>query len=416
MRQITRYVLLFLIGWLSQLSPPLCAAELQVAPLLIEIKTRPGARELFNFQVLAHSPGKLNLSVWDLQQQADGHMRFSPADPEQPGPAAWVKLDRQRLQLGAGQSVQVKGRLKVPATAAGTYLSSIMIEEQRPEAKVLGIRASVRYAITLKVQVVGRAQRIQGAFSDLALVEREGQQWLQGRFENRSHSDHLLESRVQLRDQQGRPVIQVKLKSASAWQRHSDSSRIFPGASVELYAPLKKPLRDGHYQVWVRNRFGGHHQPTLRTELILSTADEVLKNNPLRYAEQTSSQQIQSLVQLPTAQLISPLPVALKQPPKGDSYGLFVLQNPFDEPIKVQFPDPKSTPQAALKSYSFSPQQVTLAPNKQVQVLLKQHFHDPYLAAPVHHRVRLVQQILSRTLVLPTVLQRPLVPLTPERP
>lgn len=245
------------------------AAEFGVSPMLIELTGAPDVSQDFQIQVLGKTSGNAKVSVYRLNQLPTGHMEFLPPAAGTDDMSGWITLEKNRLSIRKGETVMLKGSVKVPRKAAGTNVAAIMVEEDQPQ-KAKGITLNVRYAVVLSVNVGGTlSTRTITNFHDLSLEPQEERVFIKGLFKNGGKTDGQLNAELQLRDASNRLVLKTPLKTQSAWQRSDAASRVFPGSEVVVFGELPRTLPAGTYQAFVRNRFSDRAQPLVKTTVEL---------------------------------------------------------------------------------------------------------------------------------------------------
>lgn len=349
MRNVLRNALPFLIVLSTQNA---YAGEFAVSPMLITIESAPRKTETIEFIVEAKKAGKVRIFLSDLEQQETGHMGFMQFTNDYEGTAGWVDLDTDTVELDAGERATVTGKVRIPKNAKGAHLAAIMVEEVNPPAKS-GFGVSVRYAIMLDIKLSGKKTRLFSKFSDLAFEEQDGDTFVVAWFENLSDRDEFFQSEVQIRDSRRRLAGRVALKTLSAWQRGDESSRVFSGSKVRVYGRLNKFIKEGDYELTVRNRFGGVPLLKVRENLVFEPKAGVAALDEIEWAN----------YQVPA--------ITIKPKPSGIAISQFELENPYGETIEIVFPKESSNSTADV---SFYPNKIQLKPGDKTKVRLVQRW------------------------------------------
>ena len=346
------------------------SAEFAVSPMMIEIDAKPDQVKEFSFNIRANTAGRVILRPFDMRQEKSGHMGFIEADLSKKEIAAsWVSLKRDRYRLRKGQDVHVTGKVNVPRKTHGTYLVSVMVEEDRSGSEETGIAVTVRYAVILKVNVKGRRDRAKSRISDIDILAYKGKLILSGILKNQSKSDYWVKATAQIRDERGRLVEKVTMKTQSAWERHDPKSRVFPGAVVDLVGPIGKLNKPGEYQLLLQTRLGKHGQPSIRKKFIV-TKEQLLAANVVI----TSDQQMLAM---------SPGKLKARLRKNNTTFSSFTITNNGDEEVALNFPQwnddgvinkKNGKNEKGLTHYEFVPKKLVLAPNQRHSVILKQRF------------------------------------------
>ena len=348
------------------------AADFAVSPMMIELDSVPRNTETFSFTIFGRSDANLKLSLFKVQQQETGYMGFVEADPaDSESMTGWINLENDRLRIRNGETIQVNGQITIPGRASGTHLVGVMVEEDLSEEELSGIALRVRYAVILNLRVAGSSnRRIQTAFEELAVVEREDGTYLEGVFSNHSTVDDWLVSQVQIRSEDNRLLDRVELKTASAWQREDMASRVFPGSDVRVYGKLSKPIPNGAYNVMVRNRFADKSQPVYRDTISFELAAN--KSEDISAISQTEAVSDAALYE------VSPgvIPVEIRS--NGTSFTTFYIENKGNSEITVDLPSAIADMEAnGVSEFQFYPDSVQVLPNNKSRVVLKQqHIED----------------------------------------
>lgn len=338
------------------------AGEFSISPMLIEISTAPGLEENFEFHIFGKKPGKVKISPFAMQQQPTGHMAFVDLTGKIEEAADWLTLSNSLLDIKKDENYTIKGVLKIPRKATGNHLLALMVEEVKTE-KGQGVSLSVRYAIVVNINVIGKKSRIKGEFSNLTIEEQEGKYFVSGWFENLSTQDASLDSIAYIRNENRRLLAKVALRTQSAWQRGDSESRIFPKAKVKVYGPIEKELRSALYTLSARNRFGGKMQPMYRSDPELFTFK--------------ATDKIESF----SAIAIAPNPLLLKVDKRGQSFAALQLKNTYKVPVILTLP---KVEEGHPIQFKFTPEVIELAPNASKMVVLREKFTDGVVKGSVY--------------------------------
>jgi len=342
------------------------AAEFAVSPMMIEIDAKPGQVKQFTFNIRATSAGRVMLRPFDMRQEKSGHMGFVEANLSRKEIAAsWVSLKKDRYRLRSGEDVHVTGKINIPRKTHGTYLVSVMVEEDRSDSEQTGIAVAVRYAVILKVNVKGRRGRAKSRITDIDLLAYKGKLILSGILNNQSKSDHWVKATGQIRDEKGRLIEKVTMKTQSAWERNDPNSRVFPGAVVDLIGPIGKLNKPGEYQLLLQTRLGKHGQPSIRKKFIV-TKEQLLAANVVIASD---SQML----------AMSPGKLKARLRKNNTTFSSFTITNNGAAEIALDFPQwndgARNVPDVkGLTHYEFVPKKLVLAPNQRHNIILKQRF------------------------------------------
>ncbi len=358
------------------ISNRLYAAEFAISPMMIELSGKPGSTEDIEFQVHGKQAGTARIFLSQMEQQASGYMAFTPVDPQAGSLGDWLKLDRTRVKVKAGETQTVTGSITIPRRANGNKLLAIMVEEDRPKQD-RGVSLNVRYAIVLNLNVKGRKTRLKSEFTDLKVEEQNGQRFVSGWFTNHSNRDARLNSIVSIRDQTRRLIARIPVKTKSAWQREDKLSRVFPGGKVKVYGLIDTNVEEGDVMLSVRNKFNGKSQAGV------SQAVHIPALSPLETTTADSKDERDKTVEPVIATLeILPNPIPVRVNRQGSTFAAIRLRNPLAEPITIELPDKASDEHNY--SFRFTPARLTLEPASSSIVTLRQQFDDGQAQASVY--------------------------------
>lgn len=397
MSTLQRLTLKFLsVFLLTGIFLPTLAADFAVSPMMIELEGVERSTHDFEFSIFGRDDARIKLDLFDMSQLETGYMGFIKADTDNnESMANWIDLERTSYDVREGETTTVRGRLTVPARAAGTYLVGVMVEEDIPEDEQGGITVRVRYAVVLNMRVEGtRNARIKSSFEELVAVEQEDGIYLQGMFNSEATTDEWLVSQVQIRDAENRLVERVELKTESAWQRQDPASRVFPGANVRLFGKLTEEVPTGDYNILVRNRFADKSQPVYRDtiRLISSETEE---------SEETSTEASEG-----QAVELTPSEVAVDVRSNGTSFSTFFITNNSDTELTVELPSELDDLAAkGIKEFQFYPASMVIAPNQKTRVVLKQTHLDAVAYGDIVFPARVFsdsEEIAANTLSIAT--------------
>ena len=167
-------------------------SEISVNPMLVELKQRPNSRKNFSFSIRSDKATEVQLKLFDMSQQLSGYMGFQEKQ-NQPGKRlpATIRLERTRITLPPEKSVTVRGQLRLSARVRGTQLFAVMVEEVKPKNDKKGIAINVRYAVVIKVNVLGRRSREIGKIETVTIEKnKSGKLILVGIHTNNSSQDY----------------------------------------------------------------------------------------------------------------------------------------------------------------------------------------------------------------------------------
>lgn len=346
-----RLLILLSLLTLCQLSH---STEFAVSPMLINLEAAGGEVEHFEIAVAGKANGRIRLAAYAMTQEISGHMSFSETDfnPANHRALGWIRFENEHYQIKRSETTIVRGNVRIPRDAKGTHLAAIMIEED-PEQSSSNVAIKVRYAVIVNINIGNAPRRMFASFSDAQILETDGRTIITAVFSNKADFMGLLDSRIQIRDEKRKLVARVPLKTESAWQRGDVMSRVYPGASVKVYAEVPAPLASGTYSLLARNQFNGRTQPVYRNQVAYTSTVREIPFENLKFLNADR--------------------LVVKRRSSGLSLTPVVLSNPSLDDVIIELPDAGSNEQAGVTSFEFIPAQVRLRPRMTRKVMLKQH-------------------------------------------
>jgi hypothetical protein len=355
MLRMTTFIGLLLLSLTGQ------AAEFSVSPMLINVESEGGTSEPFEISITGKADGRINLSVFRMEQLDSGHMNFMETTSEsQTDPRDWIQFSTRNFQIKKDESTVIQGLVKTPRTARGTYLAAVMVEEDTGDVRN-NIVIKVRYAVILNITIGAPKGRMVTAFNQVNIVELDDKSFVEGYFTSEHTHLGFLQSTVQIRGADRRLIGKLDLKTDSAWQRGDTLSRVYPGARVRLFAELPRNLASGDYELLVRNQFNGRSQPLSRQTVshVSTLIDDSLDRALIAVTEER---------------------IEVKPMRSGMSLTQIPLHNPTSEPVTVMFPESSSA--EGILEYTFIPASMTLQPGAKRRVMLRQrHASDANVAS-----------------------------------
>jgi hypothetical protein len=327
--------------------------------MLINVEGKGGEIEEFEITVTGRANGKVSLAVYGMSQELTGHMSFRETDfgPANVRALGWIRFDKSNYSFKKDEATVVKGYVTIPRNEKGTHLAAIMVEEDTGNSST-NVAVKVRYAVILNINIGNAPRRMITAFADPRLLEVDGRTIVEASFSNQNSFMGLLDSQLQIRDEQRRLIARVPLKTESAWQRGDARARVYPGATVKIYAALETPLPTGDYSILARNSFNGRAQPIYRTSIAFQSN---IKEKLFRDLSFLAQQKF-----------------AVKQRSSGISLTQIALTNPSSDDVVILLPEPGSNQSIGVHQYEFIPREIVLKPRMTRKVMLKQKHSKDY--------------------------------------
>lgn len=365
-----RFSILFLLLLVTHYS---IAGEFAVSPMMIELIAKNREIKEFSFSVFGKSNSVIKLELFNMNQLESGYMAFTKlGEDDLVSMGSWVELERNNFRIRDGETVTVRGSIRVPSRAAGTHLIGVMVEEETPERERGGISVKIRYAVVIILHIEGRYNRIRTQFDELVVVHRDDGTYLEGYFLNDSAIENWLFNEVQIRGMDNRLLERVPLKTESAWQRADIGSRVFPGARVRIYGKITESFDTGIYNVLVRNNFADKSQPVYRDTIYLEAPqqDNLHANDSGNPEGSENSGTV----------IVDPEALQIRIRANGTSFSSFLISNTKQQEVRITFPSwLENLEEQGVSEFKFYPAALSIKPNRTSRIVLRQtHLSDSY--------------------------------------
>jgi hypothetical protein len=252
-----RFLFLFSVLF-SILNPVAPAAVSVVGSLSRQSKAQPGGtfEGVIFLKNTGSRPAEARAFQTDYLFHADGTNQYGEPGSHPRSNGGWITLTPIRVKLGAGETVPVRYKGKVPADAElrGTYWSMIMIEPLAAEAEVpsggeqkvaVGLQTKIRMGVQILTEV-GRDAKNQLQVLEKSLNKTDGRRLLQVDLGN--NGERMLT-----------PAVNVELfdsNGASIGRFEGGRMRILPTCSVRSKVDLSD-VPAGKYSAMVLLDAGG---------------------------------------------------------------------------------------------------------------------------------------------------------------
>ncbi len=265
-------VLAALIGLGSSLPGPAHAATaLRVSPPIVELQAPPGGLRRFSARVSNDGPEAVTVSVHSagVEMDLDGVPGVAPADSEW-SCAPWIELERQSLELSAGESEEVRAELRIPRGVRGGRYAVVLFRTEvagSPRGPVhLRLAASTGSVVMV---TISRTDERDGQVSKLGIEPLgDGALGFTAIFENTGNVHVTMRGAVVVRDATGRIVARLPLETGTG--------TVLPGGARRATALWDKWGRcpDGEYAAEVQASFGGPRPARRKVGFVLSRGAE----------------------------------------------------------------------------------------------------------------------------------------------
>jgi hypothetical protein len=326
------------------------ANGLSVTPLYLEFKKDGRKKIPFSVKVESENAADFRISVYKATQGISGKLGFEEI-PKQD----FIEIKNPELRFMRKGIQNVEGYVNMSSRTKETHVFALMIEEAPNERKG-GISIKVRYAVVLKVNTSRKRVYEKGIFNKLETVKSdENGLILKGLFSNQSSVDYLVNSKAYIRDQKGKLIETVDLKSMSSWHKKSKDSILFPGSKVELLSPLKKIKTPGTYSVTVLSKMNDKRTITFKGKIKL-TKDDLGKSDAKKGP-------------LEIEIIPSPIEMTLRSGKTG-MYRMMV-KNPGSSQAVVKFNPSETLPDGKTKFIKVFPSEMKVRSGQKKYVMLK---------------------------------------------
>ncbi|MFP4015665.1 MAG: hypothetical protein ACLFUI_01415 [Halanaerobiales bacterium] len=251
-----------------------------VRPLIIDLDAVPGETKVFEITLTPSEEDEVvNINYYQPIQMETGGLSYQEADSESFPVLNWIELEQNRVELPADENRKVRGTVTVPFGANSSHTVILMVEPEVEEAEQ-GVTFKVRYAIRLNINIQSPGMRPRGEINTFEFDTESGEQpVINTIFHNTSKMHYETSAEATVRNEQGRLVQRVELKTPVAWQSGRESTTIYPGAEVLYTGTITEPLYPGNYQIRLFYRYADGMQIIERREITvegnIGTEDEL---------------------------------------------------------------------------------------------------------------------------------------------
>jgi len=255
-----------------------------VRPLVIDLEMVPGETREFEITLTPSEKDEIvNLSFYKPVQLNTGNLTFYKADAEAYPVVDWVKLETERIELPAEENGVVRGSVTAPFTAEGTHTVVVMIEPEVEEA-AQGVTFQVRYAVRLNIIINRPGIRPSGKIIDFEFnTENKELPVINTVFKNDSRVYYDAIGEAVVRNEQGRLVQRIEMRTPAAWQSDRDFTTIYPDSEVLFTGNITEPLYPGKYQLRLFFRYANGMQIIERKDLFLEESFGTIQGSkPIR--------------------------------------------------------------------------------------------------------------------------------------
>lgn len=360
------------------------SADLGVFPLYFDFTKADAPDEDFKITVKSNKATKVKASLYKASQAIDGKLNFEKVEPAVASQI--IKLKKDKHTFYRKSNWVLEGKVLYPKKINKTDAYAVMIEEVIDKDKK-GISVTVRYAVVLKIQSSNQRAYETGNLEIGSFFSNNNKIYFKSEFKNLSVKDYKVESVLTVRNSQGKLVEKTKLNSQSAWQRRADASLVFPGAKIEVFAPLKKIVQPGEYSIQVVSKINNKRQ-IIKSKKI-KIGPEVIPKSKIKLAEMAR---------------VELTPGKLEVDLLDNRYSLFrfKIDNPKGEDVVVKMPEAFSDSQKG--EYKFMPSELTIPAGRSRTAIfkVKKTTEKPWVLS--HLKATIEQKSKNTKLALPVYL------------
>ncbi|MFP4662250.1 MAG: hypothetical protein ACLFPF_08665 [Halanaerobiales bacterium] len=267
-----------------------------VRPLIIDLDAVPGETKTFEITLTPSEDDEIvNINYYQPIQMETGDLSYQEADSQSFPAINWIELEQNRVELPADENRKVKGTVTVPFGADSSYTAILMVEPEVEEAEQ-GVTFKVRYAIRLNINIQSPGMRPRGEITSFEFDTESGEQPIINTiFHNTSKMHYDTSAEATIRNEQGRLLQRLQLKTPAAWQSGRESTTVYPGAEVLYTGTVTEPLYPGNYEIGIFYRYADGMQIIERQEITVEGnlgSEEELK--PIRLSPENISMNIRA--------------------------------------------------------------------------------------------------------------------------
>ncbi|MBM7556369.1 COG1470 family protein [Halanaerobacter jeridensis] len=257
-KQLTIFLVIFFFFIGSSIANVYAAG---VKPLVIDIKAQPGDTHEFELTLTpSGKEEKVDFSFYKPVQLLSGGLKYKQ-DTSKFVAKEWVNLEEKQVTVYPDEKKTVKGAVKVPFSAGGSYTVVIMVEPGKTTTKKNGLQMKVRYAVRINIRVERPGIYPQAEVVDFGLgADKDKKPQVQAKLKNPSKTDYLVAAEATIRDQERRLVERVTLKSPQGNNPKIDKTRMYPSSKVVYLGQVTKRITPGDYELRIFFKYSDHGQ------------------------------------------------------------------------------------------------------------------------------------------------------------
>lgn len=254
-----------------------------VQPLLIELTVKPGDAVPFQIQVVPGAkPEKVTIKLYKAIQQTNGDYTYEVPEAGAFPALAWFSIPAEAM-TSPGKPSLVKGSVKVPLDAGGTYTVAVMVEPPQPEKKT-GMQFTIRYAIRIHLRVERPGLRPGAEVTAFDIVRgKNGEPVLKIQARNTSQLDYLTSAMITIRDNRKKLRERVELRPELGWNFNYSEWRLLPDSELVYTGLPKEALLPGQYELRLFYRYGSSGQILLTKPLNIKEGDFTYPASKLKF-------------------------------------------------------------------------------------------------------------------------------------
>lgn len=254
-----------------------------VQPLLIELTAKPGDTIPFQMQVVPGAkPEKISLKLYKAIQQDNGDYTYKIPEPGFFPDLAWFTIPAE-IVTSPGKPSLVKGLVKVPLNAGGTYTVAVMVESPEPEKKT-GMIFTVRYAIRIHLRVERPGLRSNAEVTMFDMVRsKTGEPMLRVQARNTSRLDYATSAMITIRDSRKKLRERVELRPELGWSYNFSEWRLLPDSELMYTGLPKEALLPGQYELRLFYRYGTSGQILLTKQVNIKEGDYTYPASKIKF-------------------------------------------------------------------------------------------------------------------------------------
>lgn len=248
MKTVNRSILFVLMVVLITFCSGEKVQAVAVQPLVVELEASPGGRYPFEvFLTAEETQETIHVNLYSILQNTDGNLQY--LDAVDNPVLDWVVLENNVLIIPPEEERAIRGEVRIPHSAGGTYVIALMVEPQTVYTTEQ-VTFRVRYAVRFIIHVERPGLRADLSVEELGIeLAEDGSLTARTIVKNQSNLLYPMTAEMTIRDENRSLVERVVFGRQDVELAEKPAFDIYPGAELWLDGPMKKPLFPGTYDL-----------------------------------------------------------------------------------------------------------------------------------------------------------------------